>query len=384
MLRPQPLNIPFEPQPGLLVPQRRSERLYKAAPFSLPACAADAPAERTLATLSSPLRLSQAGAGAPGHADPSPLVGDSAAMQRVRRQIQRFGPTDLPVVILGESGTGKELVARGLHEASGRRGELIAINCGALPRELIESELFGHERGAFTGAQRRHAGCFEEADGGTLFLDEIGELPLELQPRLLRALENRAIRAVGASRERPVDVRIIAATHRDLEQAALAGHFRHDLYYRLCALEIAVPPLRERPEDIPLLIRHFLGELGSEHPSYSISDREMAVLLRHPWPGNVRQLRHAVRRAVQLAGPELCAEDLLGPPRPGPMAAPLGMTAVPLAGRSYAELERQIYLQALAETGGNCRAAADLLKIPKSTLHDKLRRLGIAPVRTAK
>jgi DNA-binding NtrC family response regulator len=308
------------------------------------------------------------------------LIGDSLAMQKLRRQIDRFGPTELSVIIFGESGTGKELVARALHEASGRRGELIAINCGALPRELVESELFGHERGAFTGAARRHLGCFGEADGGTLFLDEIGELPLELQPRLLRALENRAIRPVGAAREQPVDVRIIAATHRDLEQAALSGRFRADLYYRLCALEIVTPPLRERAEDIPLLVRHFLDDLCrrlGEKARRAISDEELARLAAHPWPGNVRQLRHALLRAVHLGGFELRAADLLGSPRrsaTAPVAVPM-----PLGGQSFAEIERQVYLQALAQTGGSCRAAAELLKIPKSTLHDKLRRLGIKP-----
>jgi two-component system response regulator PilR (NtrC family) len=274
-------------------------------------------------------------------------------------------------------------VARALHDASGRPGELITVNCGALPRELIESELFGHERGAFTGAQRRHLGCFGEADGGTLFLDEIGELPLELQPRLLRALENRAIRPVGAAREVMVDVRIVAATHRDLERAVAEGRFRADLYYRLCALEIALPALRDRPEDIPQLVRHFLDEIckhGIRRPA--LVDGEMQELQRHPWPGNVRQLRNALLRAVHLGGAELCAADLIGRQRPASLASPSSEAPAaswPMLGRSFAEIERQIYLQALAHTGGNCRAAAELLKVPKSTLHDKLRRLGISP-----
>jgi transcriptional regulator with AAA-type ATPase domain len=303
------------------------------------------------------------------------LLGDSSAMATVREQVQRFAPTGLPVLILGESGTGKELVARSLHEQSGRRGELIAVNCGALARDLIESELFGHERGAFTGAQRRHLGCFGEADGGTLFLDEIAELPLELQPRLLRALESRAIRPVGGSRELPVDVRIVAATHRDLATAVARGTFRADLYYRLCGLEIVTPPLRQRTADIPLLVRHFLGELAGHVPPCAISDRELAIVARQPWPGNVRQLRHAVLRAAHLAtGPQLGAGDLLG--RAVVVAAP--EEGVQLRGRRFADLEREIYATALAQTGGNCRAAAELLKVPKSTLHDKLRRLGIS------
>lgn len=313
------------------------------------------------------------------------FVGRSAAIQRVRQEIMRFGPIELPVVIFGESGTGKELVAQALHEASGRSGDLIAVNCGALPRELIESELFGHERGAFTGAQRRYLGCFGEADGGTLFLDEIAELPLELQPRLLRALENRAIRPVGAPREHPVDVRVVAATHRDLLQAVRTGRFRADLYYRLCALEIVIPPLRERPRDIPQLVRHFLAAQNSLGAGFHISDEELAPLLECAWPGNVRQLRHAVLRAVHLGGHELCAEDIVQSAHAshgqrGPALLPAGHSLL-LAGQSFAEIERQVFQQALAQTGGNCRAAAELLQVPKSTLHDKLRRLGITPSR---
>ena len=302
------------------------------------------------------------------------LLGDSAAMVGVRQRLQRFAPTGLPVLILGESGTGKELVARSLHEQSGRRGDLIAVNCGALPRDLIESELFGHERGAFTGAQRRHLGCFGEADGGTLFLDEVAELPLELQPRLLRALESRTIRPVGGSRELPVDVRIVAATHRDLLAAVNRGTFRSDLYYRLCGLELVIPPLRQRATDIPLLVRHFLSELVGHVPPCQIADQELALVARQPWPGNVRQLRHAVLRAAHLAtSAQLLASDLLGEAA----VLPRREAAVQLRGRRFADLEREIYVTALAQTGGNCRAAAELLAVPKSTLHDKLRRLGI-------
>lgn len=311
-----------------------------------------------------------------GASEKSPLLlGDSAALVKVRQELQRFAPTGLPVLIFGESGTGKELAARSLHEQSGRRGDLIAVNCGALPRELIESELFGHERGAFTGAQRRHLGCFGEADGGTLFLDEVAELPLELQPRLLRALESRAIRPVGSSRELPVDVRIVAATHRDLLDAVARGSFRADLYYRLCGLAIVMPPLRKRPSDIPLLVRHFLSELAGPLPPREISDAELSIVAQRPWPGNVRQLRHAVLRAAHLAtGPRILSRDILG--EPDGLAMPEGM--VQLRGRRFADIEREIYLCALAQTGGNCRAAAELLAVPKSTLHDKLRRLGIA------
>ena len=322
------------------------------------------------------------------------LIGNSAAMQQVRAQIQRFAPTGMAVLVLGESGTGKELVARSLHEQSGLRGDLIAVNCGALPKELIESELFGHERGAFTGAQRRHLGCFGEADGGTLFLDEIGELPLELQPRLLRALESKAIRPVGSTREVPVEVRIVAATHQNLALAVQQGRFRADLYYRLCGLEVMIPPLRARSQDVGPLVRHFLSESGGRLQACSIADSELALVAKQPWPGNVRQLRHAVLRAMHLAGPLLTASDIVGPgaspgsaraselgflSAPGHAAEPTA--TVPVLGRRFADIERDIYAHALEQTGGNRRAAAELLDVPKSTLHDKLRRLGLVASR---
>jgi transcriptional regulator with GAF, ATPase, and Fis domain len=279
-------------------------------------------------------------------------------------------------------------VARALHAQSGRRGPLVVVNCGALPRELIESELFGHERGAFTGAEKRHLGCFGEADGGTLFLDEIGELPPELQPRLLRALENRCIRPVGATREIPVNVRIVAATHRDLEQAVRAGRFRTDLFYRLCGFEIVIPALRERVTDIPLLVQHFLQQAATQGqlPARSLRPGDADALTRYPWPGNVRELRAAVLRAAHLGGPCLSAAEILPSSR---RAVAAGETLAPSAAlppnldsaatvASFAEIERQAYMQALSRAGGSCRGAAEILQVPKSTLHDKLRRLGIA------
>ena len=309
----------------------------------------------------------------------SGLIGQSPAMVRLREQIGRFAPSPLPVLVLGESGTGKELVAKALHIESGRRGELLTVNCGALPRELIESELFGHERGAFTGADRRHLGCFGEANGGTLFLDEIGELPLELQPRLLRALESRTIRPVGASREVPIDVRIIAATHRDLQQAVHKGLFRHDLYYRLAGLTMDIPPLRQRPTDIAVLARHFLHEAASELPGLSMADDELDLLARDEWPGNVRELKMALLRAGHLHGPVLLAKDVL--------ADRSRVTAqtddqVHVRGRRLIDIERDILRAALRHAGGNQRAAAELLDLPKSSLSDRLRRLGIATKRT--
>lgn len=329
-----------------------------------------------------------------GTGQDSLLIGNSAAMQQVRAQIQRFAPTGMAVLVLGESGTGKELVARSLHEQSGLRGDLIAVNCGALPKELIESELFGHERGAFTGAQRRHLGCFGEADGGTLFLDEIGELPLELQPRLLRALESKAIRPVGSTREVPVEVRIVAATHQNLALAVQQGRFRADLYYRLCGLEVVIPPLRARSQDVGQLVRHFLSNSDGRLPACSISDSELQQVAKQPWPGNVRQLRHAVLRAMHLAGPLLTANDIVGPGaspehlRAGGLGFMQGLghasdttSNVPVLGRRFADIERDIYAHALEQTGGNRRAAAELLDVPKSTLHDKLRRLGLVASR---
>ena len=320
------------------------------------------------------------------------LIGDSPAMARLRQQVQTFAPTELPILILGESGTGKELVARALHAQSGRRGPLVVVNCGALPRELIESELFGHERGAFTGAEKRHLGCFGEADGGTLFLDEIGELPPELQPRLLRALENRCIRPVGATREIPVNVRIVAATHRDLEQAVRAGRFRADLFYRLCGFEILIPALRERVTDIPLLVQHFLQQaaMQGQLPARSLRPGDGDALTRYPWPGNVRELRAAVLRAAHLGGPCLSAAEILPSSRRAVAAGEPLVPSVALSPNldsaatvaSFAEIERQAYLQALSRAGGSCRGAAEILQVPKSTLHDKLRRLGIATGRS--
>lgn len=329
------------------------------------------------------------------------LIGTSEAMQQVRQQVRRFAGSGLTVLILGESGTGKELVARALHRHSGRPGPLVTVNCGALPRELIESELFGHERGAFTGAQKRHLGCFGEAHGGTLFLDEVGELPLELQPRLLRALENRRIRPVGATREVDVDVRIVAATHRNLERAVQEGRFRADLYYRLCGLEIDIPPLRERRQDIPLLLRHFLQHAEQEGlpVPQPMRDEDLAKIVNDPWPGNVRELRAALLRAVHLGGPQLSAAAILpasrrtprpgaGPSlsaqRPAPVQSTDDTPPAVTSSLCFAEIERQTLLRALTQAGGSGRRAAELLGLPKSTVHDKLRRLGIPTGRAIK
>lgn len=305
------------------------------------------------------------------------LVGDSPAMAKLRGQITSFAPSVLPVLLLGESGTGKELVAKAIHDQSGRSGPLVPINCGALPRELIESELFGHEKGAFTGAARRHLGCFAEAEGGTLFLDEIGELPLDLQPRLLRALENHTIRPVGSSRELPIHVRIVAATHKDLSRQVREGRFRADLFYRLAGLVMELPPLRARRSDIPQLVRFFVNEASAQIPGLSIDDEELEALSKAPWPGNVRQLKMAVLRAAHLYGRRLKAKDVLSCPQLGVDSWDSDDAKVPILGRKLIDIERDVFSVVLRHTNGNQRDAANMLKLPKSSFHDRARRLGI-------
>jgi DNA-binding NtrC family response regulator len=306
----------------------------------------------------------------------SPLVGQSPAMRRLRHQIGVLAGKALPVLIHGETGTGKELVARALHDEGGRTGSFVPLNCGSIPRELVESELFGHERGAFTGAAARRAGVFQEADGGTLFLDEIGELPLALQPRLLRVLESGVVRPVGANREIAVSVRVVAATHVDLRQAVAAGRFRQDLYYRLAAAEVTTPPLRGRGEDIRALAARFLDE---EAGSCRLTDPALDALAAHDWPGNVRELKNVLKRATALHGPEIDVADLALGRASAPSAAPDGadLEVVRVAGRPYLEIERDVLAKALLRHGGNRRAAALSLGIPKSTLCDKARRYGL-------
>ena len=301
----------------------------------------------------------------------SPLVGHSPAMRALRRQITLLAPTRLPLLVVGETGTGKELVARALHVESGRAGPFIALNCGAIAAELVESELFGHERGAFTGATHKRPGVFTEADRGTLFLDEIGELPLALQPRLLRALELGAVRPVGATREQNVDVRVVAATHVDLEEAVRAVRFREDLYYRLCGDVLRTPPLRERVEDLPDLVEKILLDEGV---GVALDDAAVSAMAAHPWPGNVRELRNVLRRACVLGGPLLGPSDLAL--RGGVLPTPDGET-MRVADRSFLDIEREILSRALRRSGGNKRAAAHALGIPKSTLCDKAKRYGI-------
>jgi DNA-binding NtrC family response regulator len=304
------------------------------------------------------------------------IVGESGAMQRLRVDIGKLSSVPLPVLVFGETGTGKELVAKALHEQSGRRGQFVPVNCGSIPKDLIESELFGHERGAFTGAGTRKNGLFQEADRGTLFLDEIGELPEQLQTRLLRALENGVVRPVGATREAMVNVRVVAATHVDLERAVADGRFRRDLYYRLAAAVITTPTLRARRSDIPLLAERILAEEAAMGVRCQLSADAMASLMEYPWPGNVRELKNVLRRAAALGGATLEPHDFTFG---SALAATDEEDAVQIQGQTFEQIERQVLERTVRRCGGNQRAASEELRIPRSTLNDKLRRYGIEP-----
>ena len=330
-----------------------------------------------------------------------PLIGRSQPMQDVYRMITRVLRNDLTVLILGESGTGKELVAEAIHQLGARKGgPFVAVNTAAIPRELIESELFGHEKGAFTGATARNIGKFEQANGGTLFLDEIGDMPAEAQTRLLRALQSGRIRRVGGDQEIAIDVRIIAATNRDLEPMIAAGTFREDLFYRLNVVPIQLPPLRERTGDIEPLARHFLRRAAREGlPLRRLSPAAADLLARQPWRGNVRELRNFMFRAALLSREEeidaQTVETLLSSaavenamPVDGNIealiASWLGMAGLPdgdLYHRALAVLERPVFEFALARTGGNQLRAAQLLGINRNTLRKRLGELEIDPER---
>jgi two-component system response regulator AtoC len=297
--------------------------------------------------------------------DPSAraLLGSSPAMMDVRERIARIAPSDAPVLITGESGSGKELVARAIHTASARaNGPLVVVNCAAIPPALVESELFGHVRGAFTDAHHTRDGLFAAANRGTLFLDEIGELPLEVQPKLLRALQEMAIRPVGAASEQAIDVRVVAATNRDLEAMVTAGTFRDDLYYRVHVLNVALPPLRARGDDVLELARRFAR-------GRAIEPDAAAALTAHAWPGNVRELDSAIVHALALAGGGPITRECL-PDRV--IAKPL--VATPFAPVTLAELERSHVEQVLEYVGGNKTAAARILGIERKTLYRMLER----------
>ena len=306
-----------------------------------------------------------------------PLVGQSAAMQSVYDQIARVAPTAATVLITGESGTGKELVAQTVHELSRRRKQLfLPVNCSAISPELLESEVFGHEKGSFTGATREHKGYFQRADGGTLFLDEITEMPIELQAKLLRVLETGSFLRVGAEQPIETDVRVIAATNRDPEEAVAQGKLRDDLLYRLQVFPLHLPPLREREKDIELLVNHSLAELNQADGTAKTLSREALTQFRgHSWPGNVRELKNVLQRAFIMAG-ELIDSDCL-PPDFGSGKAPPGFSSKDLpVGLSIAEAERRLILATLAHCGGNKENTAQMLGISLKTLYNRLRDYG--------
>jgi two-component system nitrogen regulation response regulator GlnG len=340
--------------------------------------------------------------------DALPLIGRSPAMQEIYRIIARLTTTDLTVMINGESGAGKELVARALHDYGRRRsGPFVAINMAAIPRELIESELFGHERGAFTGATNRHVGRFEQANGGTLFLDEIGDMPPEAQTRLLRVLQEGEFTTVGGRQPIRANARIVAATHRDLRALIRTGQFREDLFYRLNVVPIRLPPLRERPDDIPVLAQHFLNKAQAEGlPAKTIDPPAMAMLSAYRWPGNVRELENLIRRLAALVPQPVITEAILATEladyapveepvhasgdEPDTMATVVErhvsrlLAAIRESGeegvlyeRALAELERPLIRMTLAETRGNQIRAAALLGLNRNTLRKKIREHGI-------
>jgi formate hydrogenlyase transcriptional activator len=302
------------------------------------------------------------------------IVGESRALKRILSQVTTVAPTDASVLLLGETGTGKELIARAIHAAGDRRGRaLVTVNCATSPAGLLESEWFGHERGAFTGALAQKVGRFELANQGTLFLDEIGDVPLELQSKLLRALQQREIERLGSTRTIRVDFRLIAATNRDLEEMVAKREFRSDLYYRLNVFPIRIPPLRERREDIPLLVRYFAQRFAKDlrRPIESVSRESMEMLCRWPWPGNIRELQNVIERAVILS-----QGTVLTVPR-SEFEAPVPLTSSPV---TLEDAERDHILRALEQTGwviGGAGGAAARLGLKRTSLVSTMRRLGI-------
>jgi len=299
------------------------------------------------------------------------MIGGSDAMQAVYEQVREFGPTDVTVLVSGESGTGKDLVARALHEAGGGQGRFVAVNCGAIPQELIGSELFGHEKGSFTGAVGQRLGVFERAGKGTVFLDEIGELPLDQQVALLRVLENRSIVRVGGEKDIPVEARVVAASNRDLAKMVEEGDFREDLFYRLMVLPIDLLPLRERQGDGALLARHFLEQYAEAHNSPTeIAAEAMKRLERHDWPGNVRELKHTLLRTAILNRKETCIESLPeGFDRPLSLKSDANRLA---PGTSIRDMERRLIEQTLEHFDGNKTQTAEALGISLKTLYNRL------------
>ncbi|MFT4625150.1 MAG: transcriptional regulator with PAS, ATPase and Fis domain [Myxococcota bacterium] len=320
------------------------------------------------------------------------LVGQSIAMREVFSVLDRVAPTGLTVLVTGETGTGKELVSRAIHQRSSRsKGPFVVFDCGAVPRSLVESELFGHARGAFTGAVQARAGVFEQAHGGTIFIDELGELPLELQPVLLRVLEQREVRRVGERQVRPVDVRVVAATNRKLRELVAQGAFREDLYYRLAVVEVPLPPLRDRPEDLELLVEHLLANAGFPHRIEGVSTEVAEVLRSYRWPGNVRELRNILLRTLPFAdGSRIGLADLpdtLKAAGRGRTEAPTSGLALPGGDLSLKEARERIiqsfeqhYLEDLLERcDGNVSRAAREAGVDRKTVTRMLKRHGIRP-----
>ncbi len=303
------------------------------------------------------------------------MIGQTECMQELFEKIRRVASLDVSVLVHGESGTGKELVARALHELSGRAGRFVAVNCGAIAPELLSSQLFGHERGSFTGAMQSHAGYFEQAQGGTLFLDEITEMPLALQVYLLRVIETRTLTRVGGSRELPIDVRVIAASNRDPQRAVASGALRSDLYFRLLEFPLQVPALRERREDIPLLARHFLDRLNERYGTAKVFNPDaLRRLGERAWPGNVRELRHAVQRHYIMAGEN---GEIDVQPEPEQPLRPTGGSDGAIrftVGMTFDDVEREMLLKTLAHFNNNKRQAARALGITAKTIYNRLLR----------
>lgn len=322
------------------------------------------------------------------------LIGDSVEMRQIRSLIERVAPSMATVLITGESGTGKEIIAQRIHALSGRSGPFVAINCGAIPDHLLESELFGHERGAFTGAVAARSGRFEMAHGGTIFLDEIGEMPTAMQVKLLRVLQERVVERVGGTASTPVDIRVVAATHRNLQKRIDEGRFREDLYYRLSVFPIDVPPLRNRVDDIRPLVDEIIGRVYRSHGvSLHIEEPALQVLCAYEWPGNVRELANLIERlAIIKPGGNIQLTDLPWPLRDADDCPQLlnstvarnngnGHPSLPAAGldlkKYLANVEKELIETALSQCGGTVQQAADLLGTGRTTLAEKIRRHGI-------
>jgi DNA-binding NtrC family response regulator len=338
-----------------------------------PSEGAAAPAGPPAWTAHGPLRAERPGA-LEGPVQLGKVVTVSPVMHNVLTTVARMARTDVTLTFIGETGTGKDVLAHLLHDQSPRRAEpFVVFDCSAVASNLVESEIFGHERGAFTGAIAAHTGAFERARGGTLFLDEVGELPLDLQPKLLRVLENRCFRRVGGSRERPLDVRVVAATNRDLAALVAARRFREDLYFRLAAAVVSVPPLRERLDDLPFLVAALLVDLG--RGEVIVPWQALDALAAHPWPGNVRELKNVLASALAFldSGVLEAAQLRMAPPAAGASV----LDRLSLGGHRLDNLERTAIRQTLLQTGGNKTQAAQVLGIAISTLYEKLKKYNL-------